>query len=256
MDSRKIIQATGRIYLECARDAAIMLVKNWFILIASIAAWIIFQISISLFARLGYAGGFIVGIVNVLLLTFYYRWISECVRKNPLKLADYLEFDKNLFSSVINAAFFLYIFMLLTSGITSPWPIACINLALFILLNALPEVIYMRGAQGLNVFSDSYSFIRDNWIEWFLPFLIFFSPVVIAAPVAFLFALTSADPLLPVNKFIMLAMHAMSLLLVKNFILAISLILATWFMIFRGFLFRELEFGSRRHRAFKMAAER
>lgn len=253
MDSRQIIQATAKMYLECARDAALMLVKNWFVLIASVAAWIIFEISVSLFARLGYAGGFILGIINVLLLSFYYKWISECVRKNKMKLADYFEFDRNLFSCVINAAFFLYIFMLLTSGISSPWPTACINLALFILLNALPEVIYMRGAQGLNVFTDAYVFIKDNWLEWFLPFLIFFSPVLIATPVTFLFMLTSADPLLPVNKFIVLAMIAMQVMLVKNFILIISLIAATWFMIFRGFLFRELEFGSRRQRAFKMA---
>ena len=45
----------------------------------------------------------------------------------------------------------------------------CIQIALYILLNPVPEFIYQTRTTGLELLSASYNFIVDNWIEWLLP---------------------------------------------------------------------------------------
>ena len=258
MDEKVLFKETLRMYGDCALDAFRSLLKNWRIIPASIAAFVIFIISVVLFGRFGLAGGFLLGIVNIVLLTLYYRWISECVRKNFLSWREYLEFDYALFSSVINTAFILFmgLFVLesLTRGLNLLWFVLCVKLAVFILFNAVPEVIYMRGAPGTMAFASSYEFVRENWIEWFLPLVVFLTPVLVKSPVAVLFMLSSGDPMLPVIKFIQAFAPDFSMGFTSGpagvILLLFSIAAATWFMIFRGFLFRELETGSRRQRAY------
>ena len=265
MDSRSLLKATLAMYRDCAVDAAKVLLLNWKLPLMSVAAFIAFMASALVFSRFGMAGGFILGIINIVLLTFYYRWISECVRHTTLSWRDYFEFSYPLFSAVINTAFVLYIaqFVLgsLTTGLNALPLISCVNLGVFVLFNALPEVIYLRGAQGMEAFAESFRFVKDSWIEWFLPLALLFSPLIAASPMAVLLSLSSGEALLPALKFVQLIGPMVSSLvlaavdggsmLVQLFISILCILIATWFMLFRGFLYRELESGSRRQRAFR-----
>ena len=50
-----------------------------------------------------------------------------------------------------------------------------LRLGLFMLLNAVPEMIYQGRASGLELIGASYNFIVENWIEWLVPNLILFA---------------------------------------------------------------------------------
>jgi len=264
MDNTQLIRTTLIMYKECAKEASSSLVKNWRLLVMSAAAFTIFMFSALLVSPLGFAGSFILGMISITLLTYYYQWLSECVRKNTLHWKEYITFDSSLFSSVINTAFILFIFSLLLSqfGVVPNMlqVITCINLGVFIVFSALPEILYFHQYQGITAFLESYNFIKDNWIEWFVPLLFFLSPLLIQHPIGLLNSLSSGDPLMPVLKFVglfsesLVAVDLLSLTLpplLMNLVLSfLSIVAATWFMLFRGFLFRELESGSRRQRAF------
>jgi hypothetical protein len=51
-------------------------------------------------------------------------------------------------------------------------------LLLFILLNPAPEVIYqVRHDSPLDVIRESYEFVLENWVEWFLPLAVVIAPL-------------------------------------------------------------------------------
>ncbi|NMC63229.1 MAG: hypothetical protein GYA55_08670 [SAR324 cluster bacterium] len=264
MDNSQLIRTTLIMYKECAKEASLSLIRNWRLLVMSTTAFITFMFAAFLVGPLGFAGSFILGMVSITLLTYYYSWLSECTSRNTLRWEDYIVFDSSLFSPVINTAFILFIFSLLISqfGVVPNMlkVITCINLGVFIIFSALPEILYFHRYQGITSFVEAYNFIKDNWIEWFIPLLFFFSPLLIQNPIGLLNSLSSGDPLLPVLKFLSLfseslvAADFLSLTfppLLMNLALSfLSIVAATWFMLFRGFLFRELESGSRRQRAF------
>lgn len=263
---REIVSATIQMYKGCAVSATKSLYRNLPLLAASVAVYAVFMIAVSFLGGMGMAGGLILGLLNVALLTFYYSWIGECVRKNRIFLKEYLNFDYMLFSAVINAAFILFIasflLQMLTAGMNAGVILLCVSLGLFIFFNALPETLYIHGYNGAAAFSEAFRFVRDNWIEWFLPLLVFFLPVLIASPISMLLMFSTGDPLLPVLKFIQLFSLSASSLGGAFFpdgfqllLTLLSLVAGTWFMIFRGFLYLALESGSRRQRAFRARQE-
>ena len=49
---------------------------------------------------------------------------------------------------------------------------------IFLLLNPVPEVIYQtRHSSAIEIVRESYDFVLENWIEWFLPFAVVLAPL-------------------------------------------------------------------------------
>jgi hypothetical protein len=100
------------------------------------------------------------------------------------------------------------------------------QITVFILFNAVPELIYLGHHSSLALLSESYAFISANWIEWF--------PATLVA-VALLFALSSI-PLSGPSSYLQTAASAL---------------LIYFTMVMRGLLFIELSGSTYRSRAFK-----
>ena len=251
---REAVLATIASYKDAALEASRALAKNWLLLIASIGAFALKSFCSALLAPLGMGGGFVLGLVEVALLSCYYSWISEVVRRGKLSVRDFFEFNYGLFICTINTAFILFIATLiiqqLTIGMHAVWVVLCVNLGIFIIFNALPEAIYIHGYNGVQAFSESSRFVRENWIEWYIPLIIFLSPLLLQSPQASLFLLSGANPLLPVLTLIQASIEGLGNY-VEFLLPFVSLVVATWFMIFRGFLFKDLESGSRRQRIYR-----
>ena len=108
-----------------------------------------------------------------------------------------------------------------------------IKIALYILLNPLPEFLYQTRTSGIELLTASYNFIVENWIEWFLP-----NVLMTVAGFYVLQALGIVTAGLP--GFLQL------------FVIALGFGLClTYFMVFRGFLFAELHGTTRRSRVFR-----
>jgi hypothetical protein len=252
-----LLKTTTQIYVRCIKASSIALLKNWPLLPATLVLFVLFQLSLHLFAPLGLAGGFLVGMLSLILLCYFYSWIAEVVSNRSIpwtKKSSYL-FEPNLFFSLLSAAFILYLFQLVVSAFTQGLQeaqllVPSVKLIVVIIFNALAEVVYIHRYQGLAAFSYSAQFVRDNWIEWFLPFLLLFIPWLMAGPLIFFLALSSVNPLMPSLFAVTSVLRAFedtnALLMVL-----ISLMFALWYTIFRGYLFKELDSGSRRQRMFR-----
>jgi hypothetical protein len=104
------------------------------------------------------------------------------------------------------------------------------DLAVIILLNAAPEVIYQRGTRGgLETVQRSIQFLQANWIEWALPTAL---PIAIAL----------YFPLREFSAFGLLGYAAG--ILVEGALLHLA-------MVFRGHLFATLDGTSHRQRMYR-----
>lgn len=251
-----------KIYSECLKQSISLVTKCWLIVPATIIAFMILIFISRATAGLGMAGGFIAGLFYIAFLTLFYGWLGQAVRKEKIRVESLKEFDWSLFSSLMSVGFILWILNMFVSPFASTketsWIFASISLALFVLLNAVPEVIYLKRYESMDGLKYSFNFIKENWIEWFLPFVILLAPLVLGRPVNFLASLSGvdpfsagADPLLPA-RFIFSQISKMldpSL----GFLGAIlALAVTVWFMIFRGMLFLKLDGTSRRQRSYSL----
>lgn len=49
-----------------------------------------------------------------------------------------------------------------------------VNLTIMILLNPLPETLYIKSYKAWDSILDSITFMQENWINWFIPNIIFY----------------------------------------------------------------------------------
>ncbi len=141
-----------------------------------------------------------------------------------------------------------------------PLVTSAVFLLLFILLNPAPEVMYqVRHDSPLEVIRESYEFILENWIEWFLPLAVILAPLGLS----FFFRLSSeVGRGAGLNFFELLLLPArvltswLSRLGVPDqtswvLVLVLTPPLAVLMLLFRGHLFAALHGSSRRQRLFK-----
>jgi hypothetical protein len=136
-------------------------------------------------------------------------------------------------------------------------------LLLFIVFNPAPEVIYqIRHDSPLDVLRESYEFVIDNWIEWFLPLALVVAPFGLS----FFFSLSGRLgrgagldffqvlilPFTVLSAWITYLFGVLGLPLRAGTLLVIVLtpLLAVAMLLFRGHLFAALHGGSRRQRLF------
>ena len=245
------------LYLACATRATKQFIRGWLIMPGVVGAFLIYSIAQPIFRPLGIAGGFALGLLTVLLLSCYYRWITLASRSERITPHDLVTFDYPLFSSVLNVGFMLWLFDIglgfFAANFSNPMVGPAISLVLVLALNALPEVIYLQRSTGFPALQEALIFTRDNWIEWFLPFLLAICPILVihleAGALAVLFALSAGDPLLP--PYVLLHVPVLIVGWSYYLALALGLLFVNWFMLFRANLFLELEAGGLRRRAFR-----
>lgn len=253
-DLNLIVKATLQMYLECAVQASKWLAKNWLVLLASVALFLLFTMSIRLFGGLGLAGGFLLGFISALLTAQYYSWLQSTVDKDRLRLEDFYQIDWPMFISVISVGFLLYLLHWVVSGIAAGMSDRSVILIFYLLIvfafNAIPEVIYIKRLESVNAFGEALRFTKENWIEWYIPFIILLLPSLIfnPSPVSVLLQFALISPLFP--GVMLIGAWSQLFREVPQLGLVIGFIIAHWYMIFRGFLFRDLEGGTRRRRIY------
>jgi len=156
-------------------------------MLALIVFAVLFLGAARLVGPLGMAGGFLLGMINALLVGATLRLIEQSLSgARPLRFTDVTESFGHYFWDVIGVGFVLWLpTMLLEMGMqANPYGqflSSAFLLLVFILLNPAPEVIYqVRHNSPLDVFKTSYEFVVEHWIEWFLPFAILIMPVVLS----------------------------------------------------------------------------
>lgn len=182
-----LVSATVHLYRQVFSATWRSLTKSWVAMIALIIFAVLFLGAARILGPLGIAGGFLLGMINALLVGATLRLIEQSLSgARVLRLTDVTESFGHYFWDVIGVGFVLWLpTMLLDMGMqANPYGqfiSSAFLLLVFILLNPAPEVIYqVRHNSPLDVFKTSYEFVLEHWIEWFLPFAILILPVVLS----------------------------------------------------------------------------
>jgi hypothetical protein len=221
------------LYAVCLKRALQGLRHNAWTLLLPIALWAVLLGAGRLVGGLGLVGGILIGLLLDALFSSYLYFTGQIVALSKARLGELKGSFLAYFWSVMGVAFVVWIAELLLGMALARNPNAWLILLLvrgvaFVLCNATPEVIYQKGTYGgIATIQQSIRFIHENWIEWFIPNLLF--------SVAYFYLVSGLLNLgAPFWGVAILAGALLHLL-----------------MVFRGHLFRELDSSSHRQRIFK-----
>ena len=260
-----LFQATVELYAQALRATVRSLARAWIIIVAVILFAALMLIANQLAVPLGMLGGFILGAVNALLIGATLSLVQQAVfGARAVTIHDIRDSFGQYFWDVIGVGFVLWIPMLVLERGMGSNPngaliASAIFLLLFILLNPAPEVIYqVRHQSPLDVLKESYEFVIENWIEWFLPLAVVIAPLGLS----FFFGVTSRlgrGAGLDFSQMLILPLILLDAWLQNAgaprqagwVLLILAPPLAVAMLLFRGHLFAALHGSSRRQRLFQ-----
>lgn len=229
------LAVTVDIYRRALSRGAVLAVRNWPVLLSVFAYAAILQVGLRIAAMFGLAGGLIYSLITAACLGSFLYLVENIVRTNRVTWEDFTRSFGVYLWDVVAVNFVLWVFWFVLTPIIAQSPqgpviVLAIQLVLFVLLNAVPELIYLGHAGVVDLLSRSYQFIAANWIEWFPPNLLL---------LAGLLGLWVAP--LPLGDTVVVTA-------VRSAATALFLYFA---MVVRGLLFLELDGTSRRARIFR-----
>src|SRR5262245_7039083 len=249
-----LVAATWRLYQQAAKETWEKGSRAWPVGLLPFLYGPVFFLTAVFVAPLGLIGGFILGFVLALCVSSYLYFIAGVVNGNRMSLADLGESWRPYFGSVITILFFLSIVqyalaLLVPLGAAGGYELrSVINLALLILLNPMPEIIYQGRSEGLNMLQESFEFLRDSGVEWFLPF------VALAVFATFFLPLPILMMPLQIGRLTFPTLGGGGLFSgppVSLLAAVLSIFVLFALMVFRGLLFRALASSTRRQRVFR-----
>ena len=232
------IKATLWIYRMTLDRSLALLRENWGVVFAPLGYSLILLVATVVFGTLGLIGGILLALTMDACMSSGLFLVENIINARRASLKDFARGFTIYLWDIVMVSFMLWVPMMMVSSALYPMPngpllVFFIRLTLYIILNAVPEIIYQTRASGLDLLVASYRFIVENWAEWFAPNVLI--------TLAGFFLLRLLDPIvmalpLPMVIFVMA--------------LAFGLFL-TYLMIFRGLLFSELNRSNRRARIYK-----
>jgi hypothetical protein len=235
------LQATVWLYRTALRRSGESLLKNWVVSLAPWAYAALLSIVASVVAPLGIIGGLVLGVATQACISSGLYLIKNIVESGRADIKDFTTGFTVYLWELLGIAFIIWIpmrvlAMTLASATNGGLIFALVQIALYVLLNPLPELVYQTRSSGIALISESYNFIVDNWLEWFLPNIVL---TITGYLILQVFAVITTG--LPA--------------VVQIFITAVGMGLClSYFMLFRGFLFAELYGSTRRSRAYRYKA--
>lgn len=225
------LATTFALYRTALTRAVPVALANWPVAASLFAYLAITTVTAIVASRLGIVGGFIVSLVWSACMGSFLHLVEMMVRTSRVSFDDFRRSFGAYLWDVVGVSFFLWIFWMIVTPLVAGSQhgvaiVLSLNLLIFVLFNAVPELIYFGHHSSLELFGESYRFVSENWIEWFPPNLIFGAALWFAFNV----------PLTGWGNLLVLAGSGFFLYFV---------------MVFRGFLFQELAGSSRRSRAFR-----
>ena len=266
-----IVSATIQLYQQALRAAGRSFVQCWIIALAVVAFAILLFVIMIVAGSLGFLGGFLIGFGNAFFVGWTLRLVEQAVLgARRLGWQDVWDSAGQYFGDVITLGFILWIpLQFLQMGMQgNPYGsliVSGVFLLLFILLNPIPEIIYQgRHGSPLDAMKDSYEFVLENWMEWFLPLALILAPLGLT----FFFSVAGGGGRLVGLDFFQLLQFPFTVLTmwgqylglpegITSLAVVLLTPLATIFMLFfRGHLFAALSGTSRRQRLFKQRSFR
>jgi hypothetical protein len=258
MDWGALVKVTLQLYLRSLQEAWQKVLQGWWLLLLPVLYSPVLSLATLFAAPLGLIGGFLIGLTMAACVSSYLYFIGEVVGGRRIVWQDLGESFRVHLGSVISVLFILMLLQWVLALALPPVPSAqavraVINLGLLVILNPAPEIIYQTRAHSVGIFNESWEFLRENWAEWFAPFVALATLFFFLLPLPILLA-----PLMLGRLLSILSWNALPVLfgsLSTLVVMLCSFFLFLLFMIFRGILFRELSSSTRRQRLFRARFE-
>lgn len=227
---------TLKIYRRVFTRAATLAARNWLVLGTVFVYSAVMSVTALVAALLGIIGGFMVSLVWAACVSSFLYLVEMIVRTSRVTVDDFRRSFGAYLWDVVGISFLSWIFFTLATPAILQLPqgfliLLFVQIAVFVLFNAVPELIYLGHHSSMALLSESYAFVAANWIEWF--------PANLVAA-GLLYGVASV----PVHGVFVYVRFAVLGLLIY------------FTMVMRGFLFLELHGSTHRGRAFKYRMDR
>jgi hypothetical protein len=195
--------------------------------------------AVALAAPFGILGGLLLGLVSAALGSCYLYFLGELVGNAKVKVAEVGKSIRAYFWSVLNVLFVYWIASLvlglvLNHSAQAQGANVALQLVALVLLNAVPEVIYQRQTYGgLATIQRAIEFLQSNWLEWGVPNILLLGGLWLALTRGSFFMTVQLGSLGTVLWSILFGG------------------LCHLVLVFRGYLFGELDGSSHRQRMFR-----
>ncbi|MFA5577754.1 MAG: hypothetical protein WCZ27_11115 [Tissierellaceae bacterium] len=205
-------------------------------IIALLLVFTIFTGLLSIFA------GIAVAVLSASLISNYFYLLFNVINYNRVTFQDFKDGFKYFLRKIYTVLFFAWIgtyFLGILQGMLGFNALILdliIKLSVFILLNALPETLYLKVLEPMDSIMYAVDFIRENIINWAIPNLIFY---------LLLYSITGK---LIVDIF---AIHINASLGLDGLVrYLLGQVVFSFIMIYRGHLYKLLSTSTRRKRMF------
>ena len=235
-----------------------LFMKNWLIIFTGLIYTTINLIAAIIIGPfrsiplIGLIAGILLYFVSVALFSSYFYVLFNIIKYEKFEFSDikrgfkvyFYELTRVFFIGAI-ASFIVFgtIVPILSSslgGYLSPFALTNILMILvFIALNPLPEVIYLKGRSGLDSVRYSFEYMKENWVEWLIPNIVLLGLIYVTTG-TLVTQLFSTGINLSFNVF---SIKGIALYLVGQTIFSFT-------MIYRGVLMEILSTSTRRKRMF------
>lgn len=225
-------------------------IKNWKIFLVGIVYAFASLVMWRIAANAWILAGIITAIFQGTIISNYLYLIENIIKYERFTMDDFKSgftiYLRKVYTIIIvfwfvrwGISIFLRPIFFIQIGPVSLWFL--IQFIAFILLNPLPETIYQKHYDGVNSLTYSFDFIKENWIEWFIPNgLIFIIGYLVHALINQFIAIIFVTGLSPI----------ISLIIRFGIYSIIYQLVLSFAMIYRGFLFDILSTSTRRKRMF------
>ncbi|MBU5427294.1 hypothetical protein KQI41_12945 [Tissierella pigra] len=170
---------------QTLKKTVVSLKDNWMIIFTGIAYIIInmlmFSLAMTLFSGiLSIIAGVIIAIVSASLISNYLYLLYNVINYNRITFQDFKDGFKYFLRKVYTVFFFAWIGSYLLNivqgilGFNGYILNIVVTVSIFILLNPLPETLYLKVLEPMDSIMYSIDFMKENWLNWLLPNVVFY----------------------------------------------------------------------------------
>ncbi|MFW5647874.1 MAG: hypothetical protein ACOCG5_02180 [Candidatus Alkaliphilus sp. MAG34] len=239
--------------LDVSKKALVSTIKNWPIIFTGLFYSVITIILSMSLRYFGILGGIVSIVVTSALISNYLYLLDTILKRGYFKFQDFKDGFTPYLSKIWSILFIGYVAKLILDFISptlmtliDPGALSLIITFLtFMLFNPIPEITYQKHYGPGETIMYSIDFVRDNWVEWFIP------NIILLAVFYFLSGRSLSIFRIVNNVFnYFISFTSISISIKGLFIYILGQVWFSYFMIYRAYLFETLSTSSRRKRMF------
>ena len=244
------------VYKKAGKDTLLKIKKAPHFLIFPFVYGVIYMLGMVLIGKLfarsyGTIIGFIIPLLTSLILSSYFSVLSDLIYYNRISFRNFSKTFMAYFASIYSVFFILMIISFFMPGIgVMMGATTLVGAVITLALNPIAESIYIRGEYYTSAYTHSLEFMRENFLLWTIPFLIYLGILhLLGFDFAFMIVSNSIVDL-PLGQEIMTGLSYTNPLDPQNIKILLASIITAVYAIFRGNLYRILVGSTRRKRAY------